>query len=128
MLLGRGMTPQEMRDRTDRFSVAIIGFCRSKLPCDMLLLRLLGQLQDSGTSMASNYHAACRAQSRAQFVVKLSIAVEEADECVGWLHKISTAGLAPLDEVAPLQQEAMELLAILSASRKTASGRRRPRG
>src|SRR5688572_23657701 len=103
-----GMTPQEMRDRTDRFSVSIIGFCRSKLPCDTLFLRLLGQLQDAGTSMSSNYHAACRAQSRAQFVAKLSIAVEEADECVGWLHKIGTAGLAPADEVAPLHQEAME--------------------
>lgn len=123
-----GMTPQEMRDRTDRFSVSIITFCRSKLPCDTLFLRLLGQLQDAGTSMASNYHAACRAQSRAQFVAKLSIAVEEADECVGWLHKIGTAGLARVEEIAPLQQEAMELLAILSASRKTASGRRRPRG
>jgi len=99
------MTPQEMRDRTDRFSVAVITFCRGKLPCDTLLLRLLGQLQDAATSVASNYHAACRAQSRAQFVAKLSIAVEEAD-------------------LAPLQQEASELLAILAASRKTASGRR----
>lgn len=121
------MTPQELRDRTDRFSVAIINFCRSKLPCDVLLLRILTQLHDAGTSVASNYHAACRAQSRAQFIAKLSIAVEEADECVGWLHKLGTAGLAPADELAPLQQEASELLAILSSSRKTASGRR-PRG
>jgi len=118
------MTPQELRDRTDRFSVAIIKFCRSKMPCDTLLLRLLTQLQDSGTSVASNYHAACRAQSRAQFVAKLSIAVEEADECVGWLHKLAAAKLASADELAPLQQEASEILAILSASRKTASGRR----
>lgn len=66
------MTPQEMRDRTDRFSVAIIQFCRSKMPCDVLMLRILGQLQDAATSVASNYHAACRAQSRAQFVAKLS--------------------------------------------------------
>lgn len=121
------MTPQELRDRTDRFSVAIINFCRSKLPCDVLLLRILTQLHDAGTSVASNYHAACRAQSRAQFIAKLSIAVEEADECVGWLHKLGTAGLASADELAPLQQEASELLAILSSSRKTASGRR-PRG
>lgn len=118
------MTPQELRDRTDRFSVAIINFCRSKLPCDALLLRILTQLHDAGTSVASNYHAACRAQSRAQFVAKLSIAVEEADECVGWLHKLGAARLAPVDELAPLQQEASELLAILSSSRKTASGRR----
>ena len=119
-----GVTPQEMRDRTDRFSVAIIRFCRSKMPCDVLMLRILTQLQDAATSVASNYHAACRAQSRAQFVAKLSISVEEADECVGWLHKLSTAGLAPPGELAPLQQEASELTAILAASRKTAAGRR----
>lgn len=118
------MTPQELRDRTDRFSVDIIVFCRSLLLADPLTLRLIGQLQDSGTSMASNYHAACRAQSRAQFVAKLSIAVEEADECVGWLHKLVTARIVPAERLAPLQQEASELLAILSASRKTASGRR----
>ena len=118
------MTPQELRDRTDRFSVDIIVFCRRLLPADPLTLRLIGQLQDSGTSMASNYHAACRAQSRAQFVAKLSIAVEEADECVGWLHKLVTARIVPGERLASLQQEASELLAILSASRKTASGRR----
>lgn len=118
------MTPQEMRDRTDRFSVAIIQFCRSKMPCDVLMLRILTQLQDAATSVASNYHAACRAQSRAQFVAKLSISVEEADECVGWLHKLSAARLAPASDLAPLQQEAAELTAILAASRKTASGRR----
>jgi four helix bundle protein len=119
------MTPQEMRDRTDRFSVAVIQFCRSKIPCDTLLLRILGQLQDAATSVAANYHAACRAQTRAQFVAKLSIAVEEADECVGWLHKLDEAKLAPASELAPLRQEAWELTAILSASRKTAIGRRR---
>ena len=119
-----GMTPQELRDRTDRFSVDIIVFCRSLLPADPLTLRLIGQLQDAGTSLASNYHAACRAQSRAQFVAKLSIAVEEADECVGWLHKLVSTRIVPGERLAPLQQEASELLAILSASRKTASGRR----
>ena len=122
------MTPQEMRDRTDRFSVAVITFCRGKIPCDTLKLRRLAQLQDVATSLASNYHAACRAQSRAQFVAKLSIAVEEADECVGWLHKIDAARLASSAELAPLRQEASELTAILAASRKTASGRRLPNG
>jgi four helix bundle protein len=117
------MTPQELRDRTDRFSVDIIKFCRS-LPADALTKRLLCQLQDAGTSVASNYHAACRAQSRAQFVAKLSIALEEADECVGWLHKLEATGLASGDPVAALQREASELVAILSASRKTAATRR----
>lgn len=103
------MTPQQMRDRTDRFSVEIIGFCRGELPADPLKLRILTQLQDAGTSVASNYHAACRAQSRAQFIAKLSICVEESDECVGWLHKLGAAKLAPATRLAPLQQEASEL-------------------
>jgi four helix bundle protein len=120
------MTPQELRDRTDRFSVSVIQFCRGKLPCDPLMLRLLTQLQDAATSVASNYHAACRAQSRAQFIAKLSIALEEADECVGWLHKLDTARLAPASELAPLQQEAGELTAILAASRRTATSRKSP--
>ena len=115
-----------MRDRTDRFSVGIITFCRGMLPADPLKLRLLVQLQNSGTSLASNYHAACRARSRAEFVAKLSIAVEEADECVGWLHKLDAVGIAKGEALSGLQQEAGELLAILSASRKTASGRRSP--
>ena len=117
------MTPQELRDRTDRFSVAIIKFCRS-LPADQLTRRLAIQLQDAGTSVASNYHAACRAQSRAQFIAKLSIVVEEADECVGWLHKLDAAGIVGGDVLSGLQQEAAELLAIFSSSRRTAQRRR----
>ena len=120
------MTPQELRDRTHRFSVDIINFCRGELPADTLKLRILTQLQDAGTSVASNYRAACRAQSRAAFVAKLSIAVEEADECVGWLQNLEEAKLAPVARLGPLRQEAFEILAILAASRKTASGRRRP--
>lgn len=76
------MTPQELRARTDRFSVDIINFCRN-LPADPFTRRIALQLHDAGTSVASNYHSACRAQSRAQFVAKLSIALEKADECVG---------------------------------------------
>ncbi len=117
------MTPQELRDRTGRFSVCIIKFCRS-LPADALSKRLLFQLQDAGTSVASNCHAACRAQNQAQFVAKLSIALEEADECIGWLHKLEAAGLASGEAFVALQQEASELVAILSASRKTAAMRR----
>jgi four helix bundle protein len=82
------MTPDQMRARTDKFSVDIITFCRS-LPPDPFTRRIALQLHDAGTSVAANYHAACRAQTRAQFIAKLSIALEEADECVGWLHKLA---------------------------------------
>ncbi len=118
------MTPQEMRDRTDRFAVEVVIFCR-ELPNNALSRRLGGQLQDAGTSVAANYHAACRARSRAEFVAKLSIAVEEADESVLWLNTIQKSGVASGDKLIWLQQEAAELLSILAASRKTASGRRR---
>jgi four helix bundle protein len=118
------MTPQELRDRTDRFAVNIVVFCRS-LPNDNLARRLAGQLQDAGTSVAANYRAACRARSRAEFVAKLSIAVEEADESVLWLNTLQKSRVASGETLIALQQEAAELLSILSASRKTASGRRR---
>lgn len=121
------MTPQELRDRTDRFAVDVIRFCR-ELPTDTLGRRLSAQLQDAGTSVAANYHAACRARSRAEFVAKLSIVVEEADECVLWLGTLQRAGLADGDDLIALQQEAAELLSIFAASRKTATRGRHARG
>lgn len=121
------MTPQQLRDRADRFSVDIIQFCR-RLPPDVLTLRLAAQLQDAATSVSANYHAACRANSRAAFVHKLSIVVEEADETVLWLTKLERAGLASPGDTSALLQEATELLAIFAASRRTASGRTPRRG
>jgi four helix bundle protein len=118
------MTPDQMRARTDKFSVDIINFCRS-LPPDPFTRKIALQLHDAGTSVASNYHAACRAQSRAMFIAKLSISLEEADECVGWLHKLAATQQASGRVLAALQQEASELVAILSASRKTAITRRK---
>jgi len=120
------MTPDQLRARTDKFSINIIQFCRG-LPPDPFTRRIALQLHDAGTSVASNYHAACRAQSRAQFIAKLSISLEEADECVGWLHKLSATGQAHGAILTALQQEASELVAILAASRKTAMRRRPPR-
>jgi four helix bundle protein len=122
VLLNSGMTPEQLRARTDKFSVDIINFCRS-LPPDPFTRKVALQLHDAGTSVASNYHAACRAQTRPMFVAKLSIALEEADECVGWLHKLGATGQASGPAFDALQQEASELVAILAASRRTATGR-----
>jgi four helix bundle protein len=95
---------------------------------DPLMLRLLIQLQDAASSAASNYTSACRAQSKAAFVAKLSIALEEADESVGWLQRLSNHGIGDAPAVARLLQEAGEISAILNASRQTATGLcRRPR-
>jgi four helix bundle protein len=83
------------------------------------------QLHDAGTSVAANYRACCRAQTRAGFIAKLSIALEEADECVGWLDKLAVTRQAEGPEVKRLLQEASELVAILAASRRTALNRKR---
>jgi four helix bundle protein len=118
------MTPQELRNRIHRFADDVTTMCR-KTASDPLSLRLLIQLQDAATSTASNYRAACRAQSKAVFVAKLSIALEEADESVGWLQLLSHQGIGHADTVERLLGEAGQISAILNASRETAQGRRR---
>ena len=118
------MTSAELRARIDRFSDDIIALCR-RTASDPLTLRLLLQLQDAATSAASNYRAACRAQSKAAFIAKLSIALEEADESVGWLQRLSNQRIGVADEVERALREAAEISAILNASRQTATGRRR---
>lgn len=118
------MTPHELRQRIDRFADDAVSFCRATAS-DPLSLRLLIQLQDAATSASANYRAACRAQSKAAFVAKLSVALEEADESVGWLQRLSWQHLGDAGTVERLLQEAGELSAILHASRETATGRRR---
>ena len=79
------------------------------------------QLLRSATSVTANYRAACRARSKAEFIAKLSIVVEEADETLLWLEMISESKITTVDEA--LTREAQELLFIMYASRKSAKGR-----
>ena len=72
------------------------------------------------TSVASNYRAACIAQSKASFISKLSIVIEEADESIFWLEFIIDENLLKKAQVEPLLKEAEELTAIFMTSRKTA--------
>jgi four helix bundle protein len=82
------------------------------------------QIVRSGTSVAANYRAVCRARPRAEFITKLGTVVEEADETMFWLELLIKSGLAQENKTKVLLQEA-KLLAIFSASRRTAkSGRR----
>jgi four helix bundle protein len=83
--------------------------------------RVLGrQVLRSGTSVAANYRAACRARSKAEFAAKLGVAVEEADETIFWLELLIESKVIPEARMKPLLAEANELLAILSASHRTA--------
>ena len=90
------------------------------LPETMLGRHVRGQLIRCSTSVASNYRAVCIAQSKASFISKLSIVLEEADESHFWLEFIIDEKLLNKELVEPLLKEADELTAIFIASRKTA--------
>jgi four helix bundle protein len=81
----------------------------------------------SATSVAANYRAACRARSTAEFISKLSIVEEEADETLFWLEIISEMRILVTSQLGTLLQENNEIIAIIVASIKTARTNRKPR-
>jgi four helix bundle protein len=113
------MTPKELKDRTKRFAVDIIQLCR-ELPTTLDGRTVGQQLIRSGTSVAANYRASCRARSRAEFISKLGIVEEEADESLLWLEVLVDSQLVPKPRVERLLIEANQLTAIMVASVKTA--------
>ena len=86
---------------------------------------LADQLCRASTSTASNYRVASRARSRREFIAKLGIALEEADESLGLLEIVLATKKAPAEKVVPLLKECEELVAILNASRTTSINRAR---
>jgi len=80
------------------------------------------QLLRSATSVGANYRAACRAKSPADFIAKMGIVEEEADECLYWLELLLEGGLIAQDRLAELMTETNQLLAITVASIRTARG------
>jgi four helix bundle protein len=97
----------------------VIGFCDG-LPQTLAASRIIPQLLDSAGSADSNYRGACRGRSRREFIAKIAVAAEEADESKGWLLALSAAGIGDQVEAAALIKEADELTAIFVASEKTA--------
>ena len=93
------------------------------LPQTVFGNHLRKQLIKSSTSVASNYRAACLAQSKSDFVSKLSIVIEEADEFCFWLEFIAEEKLLSENQVSELLEEGRELMAIFITSRKTAKNR-----
>ena len=110
-----------MKQRTKRFALDIIRLA-SQLPKTTEGRAIGGQLIRSGSSVGANYRAACRAKSKADFIAKLAIVEEEADESCYWLEIIIEGGVLPDERAAPLLKEANEITAIIVASRKTAGG------
>ena len=117
------MDQTEMKRRTKEFAKEIIRLCR-KLPNNREG-RLIGdQIFRSGTSIAANYRSACRARSKAEFISKLSIVEEEADETLFWLEVISELKIFQYEKLEELMKENDEILAIVVASLKTAKLRK----
>ena len=111
-----------MKDRTKQFTLKIITFCEA-LPKGNIYYRLGDQLLRSATSVGANYRATCRARSKAEFFSKLSIVVEEADECGFWLEIFIESGIRDTKDTRLLLTEANEITSILSKARKTVSNR-----
>jgi four helix bundle protein len=86
---------------------------------------IANQIIRSATSVAANYRADCRARSRAEFIAKLGVVEEEADETAFWLELIIDSALLTEARIHPLLTEAEELVAIMAASRKSALSNRK---
>ena len=113
------MTEVQLKKRTKDFAKNIIELCR-KLP-DNREGRLIGnQVFRSGTSVAANYRAACRSRSKAEFISKLSIVGEEADETLFWLEFIKEMKTLQNSLLDDLTNESDEFVAIIVSSIRTA--------
>jgi four helix bundle protein len=110
-----------MKTRTKQFALRVIRLCRT-LPSSAEGRIITRQLLRSATSVGANYRAVCRSRSSAEFVSKLGIVLEEADETLFWLELLVDAGIAAPEKSQPLRQEANELVAIFVASLRTAKG------
>jgi len=113
------MTPVELKQRTMQFAVRVLKLADA-LPKKPSGRTIAHQVARGGTSVAANYRAALRGKSRADFINKITMVLEEADETGFWLELTELAGLLPAKRLAALRAEAEELTKIFSATRTTA--------
>ena len=113
------MNESELKKRTKQFGLRVIRLVES-LPSGQTSRTIGNQLLRSGMSVGANYRAACRGRSKADFIAKAGISLEEADECLYWMELLQEAGIVPADRMKELMKEADELVAIFTASIKTA--------
>ncbi len=107
---------EKMRQRTKKLAVDVINFLIG-LPPHKAMRVVEYQLTKAVTSVAANYRAACRARSQAEFHSKISIVVEEADECIFWLEMIEDLHIDKSPQLKYLQNETLEILKICSKAR-----------
>ena len=114
------MNEDDLKKRTKQFALRILKLINA-LPNTAAGRTIAGQLARSGTSVAANYRAACRGKSKPDFIAKLAIVEEEADESQFWLELIIESEMLKPTLIEPLKQEASEIVAIMVSSRKSAS-------
>jgi four helix bundle protein len=114
------MKNEELIKRTKEFAHRCVKLATA-LPKNTIGKHIRGQLIRCSTSVAANYRATCLSQSKASFIAKISIVLEETDETAFWLEFIIDEKLLKKNLVEPLLLEAQELTAIFASSRMTAS-------
>jgi four helix bundle protein len=110
----------ELLKRSKQFALRIIKLFQA-LPKTGESQIIGKQIVRSGTSLAANYRAACRARSKAEFFSKICIVVEETDETLFWMEMLIEANIVPEKKLTTLIKEGTELLSIFSKARKTTS-------
>ena len=116
--------PERLKARTKQFAIRIVRVFKSLPRNDEA--RIIGkQLLRAGTSVAANYRAVCRSRSKAEFISRISVVVEKADETAFWLELLIETSIIPEVRLRDLLTEANELLAIFAASLWTARQKRK---
>ena len=119
MVVESSVNENELKKRTKQFGLRVIKLVES-LPNGQTSRTIGNQLLRSGMSVGANHRAACRGRSKADFIAKAGISLEEADECLYRMELLQEAGIVPVDNLKDLMKEADELVAIFTASIKTA--------
>jgi four helix bundle protein len=117
------MNEAQFKARTRKLGLDVIRVLEN-VPYRQTAKMIGGQLLRSATSVGANYRAACRAQSTAAMIAKLSIVEEEADETMYWLEMLAETGLVSRDLIQPLMSEANAITAMTVASIKTLRSKR----
>jgi four helix bundle protein len=120
--LGTALNKDEMKTRTKQFALEVMRQVES-LPKGKTADILGRQLIRSGTSVGANYRSACRAKSTADFISKMGIVEEEADETLFWLELLVESKFINKEDLKSLMEEADQILAITVSSIKTAKSR-----
>jgi len=119
------MNEADLKRRTKQYGLRVIKLVES-LPGTTTARTIGNQLLRSGMSVGANYRAACRGRSKADFIAKAGISLEEADECLYWMELLQEANIIPVEKLSNLMKEGDELVAIFTASIKTARAHLRP--